>query len=318
MGERNGSGGGGGGDDPDLSPFAPLSEEDGDDAPTAADVSLDELDVDIAVGPAFEFPPTVEVDPDLATVDEPVPEQLADQPPQTDPEPGFELGVPTGPSREDDTFRIPTGANIAVARRPLGTVWKILGLAALFVVAVSLGALAKLWVGAEAEPAADDGTADGSDAPTANGGDASNSASAATADAAPADAGGGDASSDGGTASDATADAVASSDAGFVIGEIEIPAVVERMRPRVRARRARRQRRVALRLFGRMRYERAEEAWRRALVLQPNNPWTHRGLARTLRAQGRDEEAAAWGARAEESSAMRRRRRRNRRRRRRR
>jgi hypothetical protein len=96
-------------------------------------------------------------------------------------------------------------------------------------------------------------------------------------------------------------------DAGFEIEPPDVPPRIRRLSWRTRRRRARNHRIVALRLFGRMRYERAEAAWREAVVYDPNNRYTAQGLARTLRALGREEEADAWQARADgERARMRR------------
>jgi hypothetical protein len=95
---------------------------------------------------------------------------------------------------------------------------------------------------------------------------------------------------------------------GFEIEPPDVPLRIRRLSWRTRRRRARNHRIVALRLFGRMRYERAETSWREALVYDPNNRYTAQGLARTLRALGREEEADAWQARADGARARMRRR----------
>ncbi len=101
----------------------------------------------------------------------------------------------------------------------------------------------------------------------------------------------------------AHADEVTETDAGFELEMPHVPPRIRRLSWRTRRRRARNHRIVALRLFGRMRYERAEEAWREALVYDPRDRYTAQGLARTLRALGREEEAAAWQARADGTRA---------------
>ncbi len=215
----------------------------------------------------------------------------------------------------DATYRVPpaTGDELVIpGRRPMTSVLLIFGAIAALAALVTFAIL--FWRGAPETTVAGAG-------PQAMSPDGSTADAATLANTAPpdessqsTDAGAADA------AAPATPDASATSnDAGaFVIEDPEIPRAVRRMRPRVRARRARAQRRIALRLYGRMRYERAEEAWRRALVLAPDNRFTHAGLARTLRALGRTAEADAWQAKADEGAPMRRRRHRRRRRRRRR
>jgi len=277
MGERDGEDSDGEEElDVDLSGFSPLSQEE-EEAPTAIDLSIDALQ----------------------------PDELR------------QLGLDP-----DATYKMPsTDAGqadlVLPGRKPITNILIIAGGVALFAAAVTIGIVVAPCGSGETTTASNDPTAAG--AADASARDATTLAAAPEADDGGTDTAiSVDASVDDARAGDAAVDAAVDTqlDAGvaFVIEDPEIPAAVQRMRPRTRSRRARRQRRVALRLHGRMSYERAEEVWRRALVLQPDNRYTHIGLARTLRALDRNDEAAAWQARAEAAAPMRRRRRNRRRR----
>jgi hypothetical protein len=293
--------------DLDLSEFAPLRADE-EAAPTTIDLSIEG-----ALGPEElsqlgldATKPDTELPDEDRTVAEPAPPKFVvpEPPPGVDPDATYKLSEEER-SQVDDVV-------LPGRQSPLTKVLLVFGFVALFAAAVTIGfflapfnreeptSAASAPVAVSADPAGGESTTPASTGTS----DAGSGATAIAADA-------------GAASPDATPEAATDAGSGFVIEDPEIPPGVRRMSPRRRARRARAHRRRALRLHAHMRYAQAEEAWRSAFVLAPDNPYTHRGIARTLHAQGRDDEAEAWEERAEAAAPMRRRRRRNRRRRRR-
>jgi hypothetical protein len=86
-----------------------------------------------------------------------------------------------------------------------------------------------------------------------------------------------------------------------VVGELdvpEVPAAIERLPARVRAKRAARLRSTARRMFRRNRHPQAEALYRKAWQFQPDHAQTAAGIGLTLDRQDQPDRAIAWVRRA--------------------